>query len=193
MTITNSSPLADVNSLLMGGGGARSAFTKDTPVGTVVGGTIVSAESRQQTDYVTGEAKTWDDGNPMMQVVVVVQTDLDEDSEDDGKRAFYLKGSTKNDTTTAGAVAKAIRDAGAPGLEIGATLEMALTGFEAAQKRGMSDRKLWAARYTRPVVPVGDANPFANVANTATSAPEPLAPPAPAPANNPFADADPGF
>ena len=188
MTMTNTGPLSDVNSLLMGGGGARSAFSKDTPVGTVVGGTIVSAESRQQTDYMTGEPKTWDDGNPMMQVVVVVQTDLDEDAEDDGKRAFYLKGSTRVDNTTAGAVAKAIRDAGAPGLEIGATLEMAFTGTEAAQKRGLSDRKLWAARYTRPVLPVGDANPFEQATNAAP------AQPAPAPANNPFGgDADPGF
>lgn len=186
MTMTNG-PLSDVNSLLMGGGGARSAFTKDTPVGTIVGGTIVSAESRQQTDYISGEPKTWDDGNPVMQVVVVVQTDLDEDGEDDGKRALYLKGSTKVDNTTAGAVAKAIRDAGAPGLEIGATLEMAFTGFEAAQKRGLSDRKLWAARYTRPVLPVEDANPFEQATNAAP------AQAAPAPANNPFGDASPGF
>lgn len=173
----------DPNSFLMGGGGAATAFPKDTPVGTVVGGTIVSTEVRQQTDYITKEPKTWSNGDPMMQLVVVVQTDEDDGGDDDGRRAFYLKGGSKRKDTTQGAVSEAVRKAGASGLEIGGKLEMALIGTEPSD-RG-NDRKLWSARYTRPTVPVGN-DPFGD-----TPAP---AQPAPA-ANDPFAgaSADPGF
>lgn len=77
----------------LAGGGAPSAFNKDSPVGTSVTGTIVDAELRQITDYVTQKPKTWDDGRPQMQVVVTVDTaERDpEYADDDGKRRVFIK------------------------------------------------------------------------------------------------------
>lgn len=169
----------DANAFLMGGSGARAAFTAETPLNTVVGGTIVDTTQRQQTDFQTKAPKCWDNGDPMMQLVVTIATDLREDSEDDGQRAFYLKGGSKRENTTQGAVARAVREAGASGLEIGGKLEMACVGTEPST-RG-NPRKLWSARYAKPTVPAGN-DPFG-------------APTAAAPqANDPFAStADPGF
>jgi hypothetical protein len=185
----NSNP-NDPNALLMGGGG-RSAFTKDDPVGTVVGGTITELKTAQQTDFKTGVPKTWDNGDPMMQVIVTVQTDKREDERDDGLRNFYLKGGAKREDTTQGAVVKACREVHAPGLTIGGTLSMAFIGTEPSQ--GGSDRKRWAAKYEPPVMPVGDADPFGSTSAAAdpfaaTPTPQPATP-----AADPFATQAPGF
>jgi hypothetical protein len=91
-------------------GGAPSAFTKDSPVGATVTGTIVSTELRQITDFATQKPKTWDDGRPQMQVIITVQTDQRDPSieNDTGERRVFIKtwGAWKE------ALNKAIRDAG---------------------------------------------------------------------------------
>jgi hypothetical protein len=74
-------------------GGARGA--KFPEVGTVVGGTVISADVIQSRDE-DGELEFWDDGNEKQKVRIIVQTDLDEGvddqgREDDGKRAIYVK------------------------------------------------------------------------------------------------------
>lgn len=73
------------------GSGAKSAFSKTSPIGTTVSGPIVDATVRQRTDYVTGQPKTWDNGDPQNQVVVRIQTDQREDTDDDGIRGIYIK------------------------------------------------------------------------------------------------------
>jgi len=77
----------------LAGGGAPSAFNKDSPIGASVTGTIVNAEIRQITDYVTQKPKTWDDGRPQMNVVITLQTDQrDPDvADDDGQRRVFIK------------------------------------------------------------------------------------------------------
>src|SRR5690625_4548963 len=74
-------------------GGAPSAFNKDSPIGASITGTIVNAEIRQITDYVTQKPKTWDDGRPQMNVVITLQTDQrDPDvADDDGQRRVFIK------------------------------------------------------------------------------------------------------
>lgn len=75
------------------GGGARGA--KFPEVGNVVGGKVISAEviaSRNEDN----EPEYWDDGKPKQKIRIIVQTDLDEGvddqgREDDGKRAIYVK------------------------------------------------------------------------------------------------------
>lgn len=73
------------------GGGAKSAFTKDSPLGTTVTGTILDASTSQIHDYMTGKPKEWDDGRPQMQIVVRIQTDARVDADDDGVRGVYIK------------------------------------------------------------------------------------------------------
>lgn len=75
-------------------GGIPAAFAKTAPVGTTVSGTVDSIEARQQTDFDSGAPKFFDDGRPMMQIVIHLNTDIRDPQRpiDDGKRALYIKG-----------------------------------------------------------------------------------------------------
>ncbi len=138
---SHQAPNAD--DFLMGGGGAPTA--KFPTPGTVVSGRITQKPTvEQQRDIKTGDAKFWSDGNPMMQLVVTVQTDLRDPSidEDDGRRRLFVKGVMKN------AIADAVRNAGARGLEVGGTLAVTYTHDGIAKERGMSPPKQYTATYT---------------------------------------------
>ncbi|MFD7990764.1 hypothetical protein [Streptomyces mexicanus] len=162
----------DANSFLMGGGGAPTA--KFPTPGTVVGGRITEPPTvEQQRDIQTGEKKFWADGNPMMQLVVTVQTDQRDPSieDDDGRRRIFVKGQMKN------AVADAVRNAGAKGLEVGGILRVRYTHDGTPKQRGFSAPKQYEAHYT----PAAQAE-FGTPAAAPAPAPAPAAPPAPAPA-----------
>jgi hypothetical protein len=137
------------SSFLMGSG-AKSA--KFETIGAVVGGVIVDdPQVVQQKDIKTGAPKTWDDGNPMMQLVVKVKTDErdPDDAEDDGVRAIYIKAQMRQ------AVADAVRKAGAKDLEVGGTLKVKFTGTEPASTKGFNDKKIYAAQYEKPAASSG--------------------------------------
>ncbi|MFF9129153.1 hypothetical protein [Streptomyces sp. NPDC014806] len=132
----------DANNFLMGGGGAPTA--KFPAPGTTVGGRITEEPKvEQQRDIQTGEKKFWNNGDPMMQLVVTVQTDQRDPSleEDDGRRRIFVKGVMKN------AVADAVRAAGARGLEVGGQLFVTYTHDGEPKQRGFSAPKQYAARY----------------------------------------------
>jgi hypothetical protein len=132
----------DANSFLMGGGGAPTA--KFPTPGTTVGGRITEPPKvEQQRDIQSGEQKFWSNGDPMMQLVVTVQTDQRDPAieDDDGRRRIFVKGQMKN------AVADAVRAAGARGLEVGGTLHVRYTHDGEQTKRGFSAPKQYAAKY----------------------------------------------
>ncbi|MGZ4610440.1 MAG: hypothetical protein ACXV2H_09310 [Actinomycetes bacterium] len=138
----------DPNDWLMSGG-ARSA--KFPEVGTIVKGTITTPPTlSQQTDFTTGALKTWDDGKPMMQLIVTIATDEKDDVEDDGLRSLYVKGAMQ------AAVKDAIRKAGARGLEVGGTIAVKYTGDGVAKQRGMNPPKQFAAQYVAPTAKAVD-------------------------------------
>lgn len=143
--------LTDANSFLMAGG-AKSA--KFEAAGDAIKGIVEAADVTQQTDLTTGVPKTWDNGDPMMQLVVTIQTDLDDGDDDDGKRKLYLKGSKAD--SSLGAVKAAIREAGAKGIEIGGELVVQYTGDGEPTKRGFNPPKLYRAKYTPPA-PINQA------------------------------------
>ncbi|ELP62821.1 hypothetical protein PV735_11215 [Streptomyces turgidiscabies] len=131
----------DANTFLMGGGGAPTA--KFPTPGTTIGGPIAEPpQLEQQRDIKTGEKKFWGDGDPMMQLVVTVATDQRDHAieDDDGKRRIFVKGQMK------AAVADAVREAGAKGLEVGGTLWVRYTHDGQAQQ-GMSPPKQYQAKY----------------------------------------------
>lgn len=75
------------------GSGARGARFPE--VGDIVGGTVLSVEVVASRDD-DGNPENWDDGKPKQKVRIIVQTELDEGvddqgREDDGKRAIYIK------------------------------------------------------------------------------------------------------
>lgn len=92
----------------LAGGSGRTAFTKDSPIGTSITGDIVDAKLQQMRDYVTKEPEFWGDGNPKNQIVISIQTNQSIDADDDGIRAIYIKtwGAQKQ------ALADAVKNAG---------------------------------------------------------------------------------
>lgn len=89
-------------------GSGRSIFSKDTPPGTTITGTITDATMKQVTKFGSTEPDHFQSGDPKMQVILTLKTDLHDDIDDDGTRAAYIKlwGSQK------AALAKAIETAG---------------------------------------------------------------------------------
>ena len=124
----------------------------------VVGFIIRQPDVQQQRDFNTGQPKFWSDGNPMMQLRVVLMTEQrdPEDPEDSGERAVYIRGNMQK------AVAQAVRQAGAKGLEAGGKLLIKYSGDGEATQRGFNPPKLYQARY-RP--PVTEATPVPEPAN----------------------------
>lgn len=148
-------------------------------VGDGIKGTVTAATVRQQTDIKTGIGKTWDNGDPMNQLVISLQTDQRDDSDDDGIRNLYVKGSKKNPKSSAGALVVAIA-ANGPGcrLEVGGTLAVAYIADGVPSGPGMSPPKEWAMRYTPPAL----GAEFLDAPD-----PAPPAAAAQAPATDPFA------
>jgi hypothetical protein len=149
----------DPGTFLMGGGGGRSA--KFPNVGDKIDGEVISAEVTQQTDFKTGAPKTWDDGSPMRQLVVTLQTTEHEDDDDDGVRRLFAKGSPMKPTTSLGAIRAAVHAVGATNLEPGGRLQVAYTGDGVASGAGLNPPKEYKAKYGRPTggVDVNDIFP----------------------------------
>lgn len=113
-------------------GGSKSAFNADSPVGTVVTGTIVDVDYRQVTDFTTGQPATFPSGDPKMQFIVRVQTTQQVDDDDDGIRSIYIPAWGKRKA----ALTEAIRNSGA---QKGSEVMIPGVGFTATyngEKRG---------------------------------------------------------
>lgn len=137
----------DANQFLMGSGGRSAKFDE---LGDAVGGVILAEpEIRQQTDYDTGDPLFFNDGKPRLMMVVTVQTELEEDSEDDGVRKIYVKG-----TESTRDLRRAVKAAGASGLEVGGFLIQMWVGVGVAKpnKAGRLGKppKLYEFQYQRP-------------------------------------------
>lgn len=133
---------------LLGGGGKSASFPT---IGTKVTGTIAATpQVRQQTD-MSGNPLNWENGDPRLQLVVALQTELRDDPDDDGIRNLYVKGSKdpKSQSLHA-AVAAAVQKAGAKGLELGGTLTVTYVADGVASTRGFNPPKKYEATYERP-------------------------------------------
>lgn len=157
--------MQNANDLLMGAG-VKSVSFKDKPFGYTVSGSIVrEPEVRQQTDYNDGTPKTFANGDPMLQIVVQIQTvERDPaDPADDGVRGLYIKGNMLI------GVRGAVRASGAKGLSVGGVLS--ITYISDGEKKGKLDPpKLYTATYTAPT----------SAANTTLMGAAPAGAPAPA-------------
>jgi hypothetical protein len=140
----------DSNDFLMGGGGGSVKFDA---IGDTVTGTIVSIEVRQQTSLEDGKPLVWDNGDPKMQLVVTLATDLRDDGDDDGHRNLYVKGSKQPGSQSLhDAVRAAVQAAHVKGLAPGGTLTVSYVGEEPSKTRGFNARKLYEASYVAPDV-----------------------------------------
>lgn len=133
----------DPNDFLLSSGVKSAKFER---VGDSIVGIIArQPEVQQQRDFNTGEAKTWKDGKPALQVRVILSTELrdEDDPADVGERALFVKSGIQT------AVAKAIRAAGAPGLEVGGQLWVKFVGEGKAEKP-KNPPKIYDAKYKAP-------------------------------------------
>lgn len=127
-------------------GGSKSATFPS--IGTTITGTVSAPpELQQQRDMKDGKPKTWDDGNPMMQMVITLDTDLREpgDDEDDGSRRLFVKSGMKS------SIARAVKAAGATRIEVGGKLTVKYVADGEQKQRGFSPPKIYEASYVKPV------------------------------------------
>lgn len=136
----------DANNWLMAGASVPSCTFP--AIGTRQGGTLIEPApfTQQQRDLATSQPKFWDNGDPMQQLVVTMQTDERDPAnpEDDGVRRLYVKGQMQK------AVAQAVRRAGARGLNVGGELWVDFVGQEEPKARGFNGAKVYAAEYHAP-------------------------------------------
>lgn len=157
MTATDS-----VNEYLLSGGVPAAKFPE---IGAIVKGTVIASEVSQQTDYATNAPKFYDDGKPVMQVVVTIATDERDPSveNDDGTRKLYVRGQMT------AAVREALRQAGAR-LEVGGTLAVQYASDKPSEKRGFNPQKIYKAQYVPPASGTEAANDLITGAPAAPSA-----------------------
>lgn len=113
-------------------------------IGVTHTGTVKSApRERQQTKFGTQEPDFYPNGDPKMQILVDLQTELRDDPNDDGERTLYV--ASKNMKR---AIAQAIREAGADDLTVGGVLTVTYVGNDPASKNPANPAKLYQAKYT---------------------------------------------
>src|SRR5215211_6098948 len=129
-------------------GGIPSA--KFPAVGAIVKGKIIASEVAQQRDVDTGQPKTWSDGNPMLQLVITLETDETDPNMDDdtGHRKLYAKGG--GDKAMLGVIRAAIKAAGSTKIENCATLTVKYIGDGERKKAAFDPPKQYAAKYEPP-------------------------------------------
>lgn len=134
----------DPNDLLLGGGIPAAKFPE---IGTLVRGTVVRSEASQMTDFATGKPKSWEDGKPMMQVVITLQTDERDPavSDDNGQRKLYIPIGKQIHR----ALSDALRAAGAK-LEVGGTLAVKYVADKPSETKGFNPAKQYQAQYQPP-------------------------------------------
>jgi hypothetical protein len=142
--------VTNADDFLMGGGGKSAKWPH---LGYTVTGVVArQPEVRQQTEYVrgggVGKPKFFDNGDPMNQLVVQLQTGErhPEDATDDGIRNAYIKG--KQMTAV---VREAILAGGAKGLQVGGTLSLTwVAGGPRFENDQEGPPKEWTAQYWPP-------------------------------------------
>lgn len=115
-------------------------------VGAEITGTIAGDPyERQQTKFGTQDPAFWPNGDPMMQILVPLQTSMREDANDTGERTLYV--ASKNMKR---AIGDAIRQANASDIARGGTLTVRYVGNDPASKNPQNPAKLYQAQYTAP-------------------------------------------
>lgn len=145
------------NDLLMGGGRKTPPCKWGSPgermpkqPGYIEHGLVCEEPgTMQQSDYQTGKLKFYDDGNPIMQVVIKIQTDRRDPNikDDDGIRAIYAYGQML------AVIREAIIEAGGSRLDIGTHLYVKYVEQILEPRPGAKPqpKNIWAAKVTLPV------------------------------------------
>lgn len=130
--------------------GVRSAFNKDTPIGGRVTGRVKAAKMAQATD-IDKKPKFFESGDPVMELVIDLQTDERDGPEDDGVRRIYAGGGNwtveeGTGTSMRDAIAAAMKAIDARSLDETIKLTVAYSGLGKQDKVGYSQPKLYVAK-----------------------------------------------
>lgn len=110
---------------------------KFSEIGTMASGRIDSVFARQATDFDTKEPKFWDDGNPIMEPVIVLETS-------EGLQTLYV-----GSAGLRSALREACRAAGM-GLRPDGHLAVKYTGDGEPFRKGANPPKIYQAAYDPP-------------------------------------------
>ena len=145
-------------------GGSKS--WKPEEIGDKITGTIRSIKRVQQTDFTTGAGLEWSDGSARMQTVIDLETNLEENSDDDGVRSIWLKGG-RNFEVAEGegksgeeALVEAAKKAGLKSIDEGAKFSIAFTGRSKPTTRGYQPARLYTAKIEAPKASVAVSDLF---------------------------------
>lgn len=141
-------------------------FPVDSP-GTVAKGIVRNKQVRQARD-INGTPKTFDDGSPMNDVVITIQTDDRDPSieDDDGTRRLIAGYEMQR------AIGQAMRDAGVKSLDEGGMLAVQHTHNEPPTKNGFSPRKKFRAQFQPPAAGGAANDLLAGAAGSSATAPD---------------------
>src|SRR5262249_33848655 len=123
-----------------GGQSHPSVSWKGAPVGTVVSGTVVDLPKEMRgRDYETGDPASWPNGDPLMVVVVNIETA-------EGPRSLWAQ----RPSAMFAAIREAQKQAGAR-IALGGRLDIKYTGdLPNAKNPRLNPAKQFAVRYTPP-------------------------------------------
>lgn len=131
----------DAQAWLMGSSVQSATFPE---IGTTYEGRILELRMVQQRDFVTKEPKVWpNDGSPMMQAAITLQTDARDDDQDDGKRCVYAKGQMRD------AIREAVTETGFDGSWVGGVLKVRYEK-DGVSEKGLNPPKMYRAKFTPP-------------------------------------------
>jgi len=139
---------------------------KGCGVGDSVTGIVVSAAKEQQRDFDSGAPLEWDNGEPRMESVVILETDLrdPESDNDDGRRALHLRGGNYEVAEGSGvsgekALLEAIQRSGIR-CEAGVRLTAKISGMAKVTGRGRNPAKLWTITMEKATSSIGEGDLF---------------------------------
>jgi len=140
-----------------------------TPGTSYTGKVTSEPVEQQQTEYGSDRPATWPSGEPKMQILVNLETQLQEEPDDDGRRTLYVTSPKMKR-----AIFDAISNAGADDLKVGGMLTITFTGTDPNSKNPANPAKLYTASYVPPAPGTGSTfAPAAAPAQQAATAPQP--------------------
>ena len=135
-------------------------------IGDSVEGPIVRASREQMRNFDTGALMEWDNGEPRMESVVVLQTDIrsDDIDNDNGERALHLRGGNFEVAKGEGeagerALKTAMRESGVR-CDVGSYIKATITGMAKPTGRGRNPSKLWTIELSKAPAGIAEEDLF---------------------------------
>lgn len=134
--------LADL--VAVSGKSAPAFFTADSRPGDSITGNVLDVSIRQALDPQTRRPRVWENGDPVLQAVITLSTDLraEDDANDNGERSIFIKwwGTQRQ------AFLDALKAAGQGDLSLGQEFTATFVRTEKATSKAMSDTKVYEYR-----------------------------------------------